>query len=213
MRLSSNFVALGVLERNAIARRYAGGGRRADPRDDEPVPERCRGGGRATASLSGSRAWDYLLVDIDVVAAEFEAGMLPPESMSLVAAKLLEEGWDAPALRLAAGAEHEDSVEQRARFRLALEQLGELPLASEEVAARLTTLWAERVLRDDVEPLAAARVLWLLSREYGVQFSDDSFWGWGTLDPDEYAAPGVREAYERDIRETALRWMATHEKK
>jgi hypothetical protein len=151
-------------------------------------------------------------VDIEMIAAEFQAGRLPPERMPAVATQLLSEGWDSPGLRLAAGADGEDSSEQRATFALALAELDQLPLAADELAARFTTFWALRVVRGEVEPLVAARELWVLARHDGVQFSDDSFWAWGALDADEYAGPGVQEAYEHDIREAASRWLATRQR-
>jgi len=64
------------------------------------------------------------------------------------------------------------------------------------------------VLRGDVAPLDAAGQLWLLSHRHGVQFPKDSSWTWGTLDPDGYAAPGVKKGYEHDIRNAATRWLA-----
>ena len=121
-------------------------------------------------------------------------------------------GLGFPGLRLAAGAEGEDSPEQRATFALALEELDQLPLGADELAARFTTFWAQRVVRGEVEPLVAAQELWVLARNYGVQFSDDSIWAWGALDADEYAGPGVQEAYEHDIREAASRWLATRQR-
>jgi hypothetical protein len=149
-------------------------------------------------------------VDITLVAAEFAAGALPPERVPDVATRLLELGWDSRTLRQAAGADRETPEAQRTLMRAALEELDQLPLTPEDVAVRFTTYWAERLLRGDVAPLDAAGELWLLSHRHGVEFPEDSFWAWGTLDPDEYAAPGLQEAYERDIRQAASRWLMRH---
>jgi hypothetical protein len=146
-------------------------------------------------------------VDISLVAAEFAAGALAPERIPDVATRLLELGWDSSTLRQAAGAAHEAPEEQRTLMLAALEELDQLPLTQEEIAARFTTHWAERLLSGEVAPLDAAGQLWLLSRHHGVEFPDDSLWAWGALDPEEYGAPGVQEAYERDIREAASRWL------
>jgi hypothetical protein len=80
----------------------------------------------------------------------------------------------------------------------------------EEVATRLTSFWADRILRGEVPPLEGAQALWVLQRQFGISFDDESFWGYGAFDPDEYAAPGVQETYEQDIRERAARWLASH---
>jgi hypothetical protein len=150
------------------------------------------------------------VVDVRLLAAEFAAGALTPERIPEVATLLLEHGWDSPALRVAAGADNAGPEEQRASMQAALYELDQLPIGPEEVAARFTTHWAKRLLRGDVAPLDAAGQLWLLWHRHAIQFPEDSFWAWGTLDPDEYAAPGVKEEYERDIRDAAARWLADH---
>jgi hypothetical protein len=60
-------------------------------------------------------------MDIRMVAADFKTGSLPPERVPDVATALLADGWDSPALRLAAGAEGDDPADRRACFRRALE--------------------------------------------------------------------------------------------
>jgi hypothetical protein len=86
---------------------------------------------------------------------------------------LLEHGWDSPALRVAAGADNAEPEEQRASMQAALEELDQLPIGPEEVAARFTTHWAKRLLRGDVAPLDAAGQFWLLSHSHGIRFPED----------------------------------------
>ena len=124
--------------------------------------------------------------------------------MPEVATALLVDGWDSPALRRAAGADGDDPEQQRDGFRRALEELDQLPLTPEEAAARLTSFWAKRILDHEVPRSKALRRSGLFTVTNGVSFDDESFWGYGTLDPGEYAAPGdLRASHTRTGREMA----------
>jgi hypothetical protein len=145
-------------------------------------------------------------MDVGLVAAEFVSGQLPPERMPRVATDLLVAGLDSPALRVAAGLEGADPHEQRAAFGEALEELGELPLTREEVGRRLFRLWAERIDAGETEPLKGARALWLLEIDYDVQLPE-RLGEYGALDAEDLYDVEVAEAYRRDVREAARRWL------
>jgi hypothetical protein len=146
------------------------------------------------------------VMDAALVAAEFAAGQLPPERMPEAATELLVAGHDSPALRQAAGLDGADPREQRAMLGQALEELGELPLRREEVGRRLFRVWAERIVAGKVEPLEGARALYLLEIDYQVELPDP-LGQYGALDSGDFNAPGVEQAYQRDIREAAGRWL------
>jgi hypothetical protein len=148
-------------------------------------------------------------MDARLVAAEFASGQLPPERMPEAATELLIAGLDSPALRQAAGMDRADPREQRAMFGKALEELGELPLRREEVGRRLFRVWAARIVAGEVEPLEGARALWLLEIDYDVELPDP-LGQYGALDSGDFYASGVEQAYERDIREAAARWLDTN---
>lgn len=145
------------------------------------------------------------VVDAGLVAAEFASGQLPPERMPQAAVDLLAAGLDSPALRRAAGYDHADPQEQRAIFRQALEELGELPLTAKEMGRRLFRRWAERIVADDVEALEGARALWLLEIDYDVELPDP-LRHYGALDSEDFSSGGIEQAYH-DIRESARRWL------
>lgn len=144
---------------------------------------------------------------VELLAAAFAAGALAPERIPAAAVSLMEHGWDSPSLRLAAGSDRDEPDQQRAWMRAGLEELDQLPITPDEVAARFTTHWAKRVVSGEVEPLDAAGELWRLIIRHDVTLPDDSLWARGALDPDEYAAPEIKAAYERDIRAGAERWL------
>lgn len=75
-------------------------------------------------------------MDVRLVAADFESGLVKTERLPETATTLLIEGHDSLSLRRAAGSDHVDPDEQRRVFREALFELGQLPLTHEEVGAQ-----------------------------------------------------------------------------
>lgn len=148
-------------------------------------------------------------IDVRLVAAEFESGLLKPERLPGTATSLLVEGHDSPWLRRAAGADQADPDEQRQLFRRALSELGELPLTRPEVGTRLFRLWAERITSGAVTPLEGARAMWLLEIDYDVVLPDPMS-EYGALDESDFPAAEVEQQYQRDIRRAAERWLLTN---
>jgi hypothetical protein len=146
-------------------------------------------------------------MDLELLAAEFQSGQLYPERIPAAATALLEAGVDSQSLREAAGSDRADPGEQRELFRSALVELGALPLSEDEVGRRLFRLWAERIVDRAVTPLEGARAVWMLEIDYGVVLPD-TMSQYGALDEDDLPTSEVEQAYERDIREAAARWLA-----
>jgi hypothetical protein len=145
-------------------------------------------------------------MDVELVAAEFESGLLFAETIPGIATTLMASGLDSPSLRLAAGADHAEPEEQRALFRSALLELGAFPLSPEEVGERLFRLWAERIVQRSVSPLQGARAMWLLEIDYGVVLPD-TMSHYGALDEGDFSTSEIEQTYERDIRQAAARWL------
>lgn len=148
-------------------------------------------------------------MDAGLIAAELESGQLAPELIPATATALMVAGLDSPGLRRAAGADHADPEDQRSLFRQALLELGELPLSPEQVGSGLFRLWAERIVDGVVSPLEGARAMWLLEIDYDVVLPA-TMSQYGALDEDDFPTSDVEQAYERDIREAAARWLEMH---
>jgi DNA-directed RNA polymerase beta' subunit len=142
-------------------------------------------------------------------AHEFESGQLYPERIPSAATALLEAGFDSPTLRVSAGADHADPVQQQGLFRQALIELGALPLSESEVGRRLFRLWAERIVDGEVTPLQGARAMWMLEIDRGVVLPA-TMSQYGALDEEDFPTSDVEQAYERDIREAAAKWLTAN---
>lgn len=152
-------------------------------------------------------------MDLELVAAEWEAGLLAPERVPAIAVRLMEDGLDSPSLSLAAGLLPSETADAHRLFHAALAELG-VPRersTEEERGAALAAEYARRILDDEVEPYQGARTIWQLAIDH---FDSETYRRVGNLDAliilaDEWEQlPEQRAEIEQDIREQAKRVLA-----
>jgi hypothetical protein len=146
-------------------------------------------------------------MDLDLVAAEWEAGLLPPERIPAVAVRLMEVGLDSSSLRLAAGLLPSETAEAHRLFGAALRELG-VPRerSEEERGVALAVEYARRMIRGEVDPYQGARTIWQLAVDH---FDNETYRRVGNLDAliilaDEWEQlPDRRSQIEHDMHEHA----------
>jgi hypothetical protein len=150
-------------------------------------------------------------VDLEMTAAEWEAGLLPPERLPAVAIELMEAGYDSHHLRLVAGLVPAEMDEGHDLFARALAEL-DLPRTrtEDERGVALAAEYARRMLAGRVAPYEGARTVWQLGIDH---FDNDTSRRVGNLDAlvilaDEWdQLPDQRPSIENDMRTEARKFL------
>lgn len=101
--------------------------------------------------------------EIDVDLANFVLRLVLSDRLPSIATKLLENGYDSPALRMLSGLNESEIVEAIPLFNQAILEIGlSLPSRYEAVLS-LAKETAMKILRRDVMPYEGAKIIWMLS--------------------------------------------------
>ena len=106
-------------------------------------------------------------MDLDLVAAEWSAGMFAPEKAPQLAVWALEQGFDGKALRELAGLSTATLTGERALIEAALRELGKEPLKVEDAARILTNQTCQQIISGTTTPYAGASRLWTIYGQCG----------------------------------------------
>lgn len=142
---------------------------------------------------------------LEVLAAEFAAGALRPETIADRATEIMIAGYESRALAVTAGLTKADVLEARTWLGKALVELDALPMSPERVARVLCDTWLRDIIFGRVPPLIGAQGIRLLAIDYDFE-GPSELTNFGFLDEDDFIDG---DPYESEIRELARRAL-TH---
>lgn len=144
-------------------------------------------------------------MDLALIAAEWESGLIPPERLPAIAVRLMEAGYDSPSLRLTAGLLPLEVEDAHDLFKQALGELGDPRIRDErERGLALIQEYGKRVAAGTVSPYDGARTIWQIAID---SFDNESWLAAGSPDglvilADEWEQlPDQRDEIERDMRD------------
>lgn len=105
--------------------------------------------------------------DLELIALEWAAGLLPPERLPQIAVDLLGAGFDSPTLRIIAGLLPAETSDAHDQFERALRELGHAHTRPEgRRGLLLVREFAARMVDGRIPPYHGARAIWQLWLDY-----------------------------------------------
>lgn len=132
---------------------------------------------------------------LELASLQLTVGELPSEAIPMLAANLLVENHDTPALREAAGVSPRDTDKCRSLFRQALTELGYQELSERDAWWELAKWRAAQIVRGELDPVEGCNQLAYINRQMRNVPDLDVFIGIESCWPDL----GDNEEYKRQV--------------
>jgi hypothetical protein len=148
------------------------------------------------------------LDNIRILQAEWVLGRIPPEDTPMIAARLLEQGYNSDALGVIAGLSKPTYLDLKDLLDQAFAEMGMERLGERESCVAVARSIAHMIYRFELDPYEGARRM----AELSLQCAESSLQAFVGLASEWEDDPANRTFYEEDIRneaETFLRRKLT----